>query len=84
MPRYFDDETTELRRRDPNKQLKASLERLVTFYPPQSIHPGGGLYYGPGIVLIFHLDVDKLKLFKSARKSASPTCFSCLARTTKI
>jgi len=34
-------------RRDPYKQLVASLTRLVTNYPPHDVPPGGGLYYGP-------------------------------------
>jgi hypothetical protein len=33
--------------RDPKKQLIASLTRLLENHPPQSIPPGGGLYYGP-------------------------------------
>lgn len=48
-PRYFRDETAEPRSRDAFKQLMASLKRLVNESPPQSIQPGGGLYYGPGI-----------------------------------
>jgi len=47
-PRYFQDSTTEPRSRDANKQLIASLKRLLNNYPPQKIQPGGGLYYGPG------------------------------------
>jgi lantibiotic modifying enzyme len=46
MPRYFKNDA-ELARRDPHKQLLASLNRLVTDYPPHRIPPGGGLYYGP-------------------------------------
>ncbi|KAF2756621.1 hypothetical protein EJ05DRAFT_70527 [Pseudovirgaria hyperparasitica] len=36
-----------LARRDPKKQLVASLTRLVTEYPPDKIPAGGGFYYGP-------------------------------------
>ncbi|KAF2460043.1 hypothetical protein BDY21DRAFT_337265 [Lineolata rhizophorae] len=46
MPRYFKNKG-ELARRDPYKQLVASLERLITEHPPDKIQPGGGLYYGP-------------------------------------
>ncbi len=44
--RYFRNDAP-LSRRDPHKQLIASLTRLVTDYPPASIPPGGGLYFGP-------------------------------------
>ncbi|KAK5256871.1 hypothetical protein BJ546DRAFT_983324 [Cryomyces antarcticus] len=47
LPRYFRNDAEQLARRDPHKQLIASLTRLVTQYPPASIPPGGGLYYGP-------------------------------------
>lgn len=45
-PRFFANDQ-EPSRRDPHKQLVASLTRLVTAYPPDTIPPGGGLYYGP-------------------------------------
>lgn len=45
-PRFFANDQP-LIRRDPHKQLIASLTRLVTTYSPDSIPPGGGLYYGP-------------------------------------
>ncbi|KAJ9648622.1 hypothetical protein H2201_000953 [Coniosporium apollinis] len=45
-PRYFRNDAP-LSRRDPYKQLTASLTRLVNEYPPDKIPPGGGLYYGP-------------------------------------
>ncbi|KAF2674537.1 hypothetical protein BT63DRAFT_419822 [Microthyrium microscopicum] len=45
-PRYFKNDAPTTRR-DPKKQLIASLTRLLTSYPPQLIPPGGGLYYGP-------------------------------------
>jgi hypothetical protein len=46
MPRYFRNDAG-LSQRDPNKQLLASLNRLITEHPPHKIPPGGGLYYGP-------------------------------------
>ncbi|QDS68127.1 hypothetical protein FKW77_010255 [Venturia effusa] len=46
-PRHFRDDTKELRSRDAFKQLMASLKRLVNEHPPDSVEPGGGLYYGP-------------------------------------
>ncbi|KAL1603685.1 hypothetical protein SLS60_005274 [Paraconiothyrium brasiliense] len=46
IPRYFRNDA-ELSRREPHKQLLASLNRLVTDYPPHQIPPSGGLYYGP-------------------------------------
>jgi len=57
-PRYFKNDAT-LTRRDPYKQLIASLTRLVTQYPPSSVPPGGGLYYGPISIafLFFKLQV---------------------------
>jgi len=46
MPRYFKNDAP-LASRDPYKQLKASLTRLVNEHPPASIPPTGGLYKGP-------------------------------------
>ena len=46
LPRYFRNDK-EPKRRDPHKQLVASLTRLITDYPPKTVTPGGGLYYGP-------------------------------------
>lgn len=46
IPRYFRNDA-ELSRREPHKQLLASLNRLISDYPPHQIPPGGGLYYGP-------------------------------------
>ncbi|KAF9735915.1 hypothetical protein PMIN06_006859 [Paraphaeosphaeria minitans] len=46
IPRYFRNDA-ELSRREPHKQLLASLNRLITDYPPHQVPPGGGLYYGP-------------------------------------
>ncbi|KAF2465064.1 uncharacterized protein BDR25DRAFT_92756 [Lindgomyces ingoldianus] len=54
IPRYFRNDA-ELARRDPQKQLMASLNRLITDYPPHRIPPGGGLYYGPiSIAYLFY------------------------------
>jgi hypothetical protein len=44
--RYFQNDATP-KRRDPFRQLEASLQRLVTQSPPAKVLPGGGLYYGP-------------------------------------
>jgi lantibiotic modifying enzyme len=46
IPRYFKNDA-ELARRDPYKQLLASLDRLIREHPPHKVPPGGGLYYGP-------------------------------------
>ena len=46
LPRHFRNDQ-DLKSRDPYKQLVASLGRLVTTYPPDTIPPGGGLYHGP-------------------------------------
>ena len=46
LPRYFRNDAS-LGRRDPHKQLLASLDRLITEHPPHKVPPGGGLYYGP-------------------------------------
>jgi hypothetical protein len=56
-PRYFKNDAP-LARRDPHKQLLASLERIVTKYPPNSVQPGGGIYHGPVSIgyLFFVLD----------------------------
>ncbi|KAB8542135.1 hypothetical protein FH972_025598 [Carpinus fangiana] len=45
-PRFFANDQP-ISSRNPTKQLIASLERLVKDYPPASVSPGGGLYYGP-------------------------------------
>jgi hypothetical protein len=47
-PRHFRDDTKEPRSRDAFKQVMASLKRIIIEYPPETIAPGGGLYYGPG------------------------------------
>lgn len=58
-PRYFRNDA-ELSRRDPYKQLTASLNRLVTEHPPDKIAPGGGLYYGPISVAYLFYTLHKL------------------------
>ncbi|KAF2099763.1 hypothetical protein NA57DRAFT_55706 [Rhizodiscina lignyota] len=45
-PRYFKNDA-EPQRRDPYKQLVASLKRLIDDSPPKTQLPGGGIYYGP-------------------------------------
>ncbi|KAI9669418.1 MAG: hypothetical protein M1831_000454 [Alyxoria varia] len=45
-PRFFANDQPPSRR-DPRKQLVASLTRLVRQHSPDSVPPGGGLYYGP-------------------------------------
>ncbi|KAF2750569.1 lanthionine synthetase C-like protein-like protein 1 [Sporormia fimetaria CBS 119925] len=58
-PRYFRNDA-EPTRRDPHKQLLASLQRLVNDYPPHRISPGGGLYYGPISVAYLFYALHKL------------------------
>jgi len=58
-PRYFRNDA-ELVRRDPYKQLTASLSRLVTEHPPDQIPPGGGLYYGHISVAYLFYTLHKL------------------------
>ncbi|OAL44067.1 hypothetical protein IQ07DRAFT_522811 [Pyrenochaeta sp. DS3sAY3a] len=54
IPRYFRNDAP-LASRDPHKQLLASLNRLITDYPPHHIPPGGGLYYGPiSVAFLFY------------------------------
>lgn len=45
--RFFKNNSKKLIRRDPKKQLVQSLTRIITEHPPDSVPPGGGLYYGP-------------------------------------
>jgi hypothetical protein len=59
MPRYFRNENTPSSR-DAYKQLVASLTRLVTNYPPETIQPGGGLYYGPTSIAYLFFALDRL------------------------
>jgi hypothetical protein len=58
-PRYFRNDA-ELSRRDPYKQLKASINRLITEYPPHHIPPGGGLYGGPTSIAYLFYALHKL------------------------
>ena len=57
-PRFFANDQ-KAARRDPNKQLKASLTRLVTAFSPDSIPPGGGLYYGPCSIAFLFLALQQ-------------------------
>lgn len=45
---------------DPNKQLIASLTRLVTEFPPSKVRAGGGLYTGPISVAYLFLVLQQL------------------------
>ncbi|OAK93594.1 hypothetical protein IQ06DRAFT_299084 [Phaeosphaeriaceae sp. SRC1lsM3a] len=59
IPRYFRNDAP-LARRDPHKQLLASLDRLINDYPPHHVPPGGGLYYGPISVAFLFYALHKL------------------------
>lgn len=59
VPRYFKNDS-ELSKRDPHKQLLASLNRLVQDHPPHRIPPGGGLYYGPISVAFLFFALHKI------------------------
>jgi hypothetical protein len=58
-PRYFRNDAP-VSRRDPHNQLMASLERLVTTYPPDKVEPGGGFYYGPVSVAYLFFALHRL------------------------
>ncbi|KAF8317464.1 hypothetical protein DL93DRAFT_2148577 [Clavulina sp. PMI_390] len=49
IPRYFEIGTSEVEAPEVNAydELVATLIHLLTTYPPSSLQPGGGLYYGP-------------------------------------
>ena len=54
IPRYFRNDAP-LGQRDAHKQLLASLDRLITNYPPHHVPPGGGFYYGPiSVAFLFY------------------------------
>lgn len=57
-PRFFANDSP-LTHRDPHKQLLASLTRLVTAYSPDSVPPGGGLYYGPSSIAFLFLALQQ-------------------------
>ncbi|KAK8208950.1 hypothetical protein M8818_003913 [Zalaria obscura] len=58
-PRYFKNDAP-LASRDPNKQLIASLTRLVTQSPPAEVRAGGGLYNGPISIAYLFLVLQQL------------------------
>ncbi|OQN99313.1 hypothetical protein B0A48_14289 [Cryoendolithus antarcticus] len=58
-PRYFKNDAP-LASRDPFKQLRASLTRLVTEHPSASVPPGGGLFKGPISVAFTFLILQQL------------------------
>lgn len=45
---------------DPERQLHASLTRIVTEHPPAEIRPGGGLYKGPVSVAYLFLVLQQM------------------------
>lgn len=59
LPRYFRNDAAPSKR-DAHKQLVASLNRLVTEYPPHKVPPGGGLYYGPISVAYLFFALHKI------------------------
>ncbi|KAI9656062.1 MAG: hypothetical protein M1821_005123 [Bathelium mastoideum] len=59
-PKYFKNDADTITRRDPHKQLVASLTRLVTNYPPDTIPPGGGLYYGPVSIAYLFMNLQQM------------------------
>ncbi|KAK4498717.1 hypothetical protein PRZ48_009227 [Zasmidium cellare] len=58
-PRYFKNDAP-LARRDPRRQLEASLTRLVNDNPPNEIRPGGGLFKGPVSVAYVFLVLQQM------------------------
>ncbi|KAK3706284.1 hypothetical protein LTR37_012799 [Vermiconidia calcicola] len=58
-PRYFKNDA-EMARRDPRRQLEASLTRLVTTHPPASLKPSGGLFKGPVSIAYTFLVLQQL------------------------
>ncbi|KAK5112457.1 hypothetical protein LTR62_004213 [Meristemomyces frigidus] len=58
-PRYFKNDAP-LARRDPRRQVEASLTRLVKEHPPSSLRPGGGLFHGPVSVAYTFLVLQQL------------------------
>jgi hypothetical protein len=59
LPRYFRNDATPSKR-DAHKQLVASLNRLISEYPPHKVPPGGGLYYGPISVAYLFFALHKI------------------------
>ncbi|PSK60524.1 hypothetical protein B9Z65_674 [Elsinoe australis] len=58
-PRYFKNDAP-VASRDPNKQLVASLTRIVTQHPPAEVRAGGGLYNGPISIAYLFLVLQQL------------------------
>jgi len=74
LPRYFKNDSA-LSQRDPHKQVIASLDRIVTQYPPDSIKPGGGLYKGPiSIAFLFFALQEFYKDFTVESYSTGQFC----------
>jgi lantibiotic modifying enzyme len=48
-----------LSRRSPNKELIATLERIVKAFPPISVPPGGGFYYGRWSIGLLFFALEK-------------------------
>ncbi len=59
MVRYFRNDAPPAKR-DPRRQLEASLTRLVTEYPPAKLRPTGGLFHGPVSVAYTFLVLQQL------------------------
>ncbi|KAK1048312.1 hypothetical protein LTS16_004496 [Friedmanniomyces endolithicus] len=59
MVRYFRNDAPPAKR-DPRRQLEASLTRLVTEYPPAKLRPRGGLFHGPVSVAYTFLVLQQL------------------------
>ncbi|KAK4897710.1 hypothetical protein LTR27_004482 [Elasticomyces elasticus] len=58
-PRYFKNDS-KLARRDPLRQLEASLTRIVNEHPPAKLRPSGGLFHGPVSVAYTFLVLQQL------------------------
>lgn len=83
-PRYFANDQP-LSRRSPDKQLVASLERIVKYFPPKSVRPGGGLYYGPmSIALLFFVLSKQLKGLEVENEPLTAWCHAYLGPSPDI
>jgi Lanthionine synthetase C-like protein len=56
--RYFANDQP-VSRRPPGEQVTISLQRIVRAFPPKSLRPGGGLYYGPTSIAFLFLVLAK-------------------------